>query len=327
MRLFIEFSRKVHWLFVYFLLATFYFFPLQSALACSPARAKVFMEVRLDGALLAEQESCLDRGCLFRIVRKQEHGNGQERSWHEIIGTEKEGSCPTTIATVNSNGIEIVQSYCFSSLEQSAVPMDRAAFGEAFERLIADDINEISPILFDEIDRYYGNFRFFLKGQMKITPYEAIKEQQLQRSREQLLGCHYDDYKRAGNWLIIQRTSRSYCYLGPHSISCPITIISYPQFLSYLLSDIGGPTLPYLAALMILLGGTGLVLVSAIRRNELDEFLLPRKGQLILCLGLGLILFMTGYGLEDIPIRLGFVYLLAGLARYVHLRFVSAREG
>lgn len=296
------------------------FLSVQVAMACSPAQPIIVIEAQVDKNLLSQQRSCLDKNCLF-VLEKDQYGYfSLERTDAEVTGYPGQN-----IGSVDKDGKTIRISY-FSFYRNNEIPLDKTVFVEALDKLIENDITDIKPILFQEIESWTSDRKgYFLGGDLTFTPYEQSKELRLSKEKNQLLDCHYAEYKRVGNWLVTNSTSRDYCYLtGGGGGMCPHAVISYPQFFVFLLSNINGTTAPYLAIFVAIIISAALFTGYLIRKKELWFFLKPRKTKIIITIIAGILMFLsfaTGLlGIERFLWYLLLVYLVASLIGYIGLK-------
>lgn len=296
------------------------FLSVQVVMACSPVRSTTAIEAQVDKNLLSQQKSCLDQNCLF-VLEKDQYG------YFSLKRTDAEiDSYPgQNIGRVDKEGKTIRISY-FSFYRNNEIPLNKTAFVEALDKLIVNDITDIKPILFQEIESWSGGRKgYFLSGNSTFTPYDQSEEAELLKDKNQLLDCHYAEYKRVGNWLIKNYTSRDYCYLsGGGGGMCPSAVISYPKFFAFLLTNINSATAPYLFVFLALIVGVVIFTAYLIREKELWFFLKPRKAKVILTIIAAIILslgFLTGItGIERFLWYLLFVYLITSLIGYIKLK-------
>lgn len=306
------------------------FLSAQIAMACSPVQPTTIIEAQVDKNLLSQQRSCLDQNCLF-VLEKDQYGYfSLKRTDAEVTDYPGQNiGSVDKVGSVDKKGKTIRISY-FLFYRNNEISLDKAAFVEALDKLIENNISDIKPILFQEIDSWTsGRKGYFLGGNLTFTPYEQSKESKLSKDKNQLLDCYYAEYKRVGNWLVTNSTSRDYCYLtGGGGGMCPHAVISYPQFFVFLLSNINGTTAPYLAVfiaiIIAIIIATALFTAYLIRKKELWFFLKPRKTKVIITIIAGVLMFLsfaTGLlGIERFLWYLLLVYLIASLIGYIKLK-------
>jgi hypothetical protein len=265
----------------------------QIAMACRQALQITTIEAQVDKNLLSQQKSCLDQNCLF-VLEKDQYGSFSLKR----TDTEGAGYSEQSIGGVDREGKAVRISY-FSFYQNEKDPLNEVAFVEALDKLVENDISDIKPVLFQEIENWTkGGKGYFLSGNLTFAPYGQSEESKLLKEKNQLLDCHYTEYKHVGNWLVKNSTSRDYCYLsGGGGGMCPSTVISYPKFFAFLLSDINGTTAPYLAVFIFVILGAVAFATYLIRRKELWFFLRPRKAKIIVTIIAGVLLslsFLTG---------------------------------
>jgi hypothetical protein len=264
----------------------------QIAMACSPKQPLTVIEAQVDKNLLSQQKSCLDQNCSF-VLEKDQYG------YFSLKRTDAEatGYPGQNIGIVDKEGKTIMISY-FSFNRNNEIPLDKTAFVEALDKL---------------------------GGNLTFTPYEQSKELELSKDKNRLLTCRYAEYKRVGNWLVANSTSRDYCYLtGGGGGMCPHAVISYPQFFVFLLSNINGATVPYLAVFIAIIIAIALFTAYLIRKKELWFFLKPRKTKVIITIIAGVLMFLSFatdlLGIERFLWYLLLVYLIASLIGYIKLK-------
>ena len=202
------------------------FLSAQVAIACSLVQPTTIIEARVDKNLLSQQKSCLDQNCLFVLEKDQNGYFSLKRTNAEV--TDYPGQ---NMGSIDKEGKTISISY-FSFNHDNEIPLNKTAFIEALDKLIENDITDIKPILFQEIESWSSDREdYFWGGNLTFTPYEQSKESELSKDKNQLLNCYYAEYKQVGNWLITNSTNRDYCYLtGGGGLRCPHALISYSQF-------------------------------------------------------------------------------------------------
>lgn len=291
----------------------------QIALACSPAEPTAVIEAQIDKNLLSQEKSCLDQACLFTL-EKDQYG------YFSLQRTDLEAGHPTQrVGSIDREGDSVRISY-FSFYRNDETPLNEVAFVEVLDKLIENDLSDIKPVLFQEITNWTnGRKGYFLGGNLTFAPYDQSRESKLLKDKNQLLECHYSEYKRVGNWLVTNSTSRDYCYLsGGGGGMCPHAVISYPQFLAFLLSDINGTTFPYLAIFALVIGSIVAFGIYLIRKKELWFFLRPRKAKIVVTIIAGILLslsFLTALlGIERFLWYILIVYLIASLVQYIGLK-------
>ena len=120
----------------------------------------------------------------------------------------------------------------------------------------AEDLTPVLDSFEQEIVKwldYKNNKRgAFLDGDLILEPYSANRNSELQKKKNDLSSCSYEEFNSVGNWLIIFETSRPYCYTFWHTPGmCPSIILSLGHFLFYLVTSFSLTALPYLIALLV----------------------------------------------------------------------------
>ncbi len=128
----------------------------------------------------------------------------------------------------------------------------------AVSQTCKDDLSPVFETFEKEIAAWLQkDKRVLLDGDLVLEPYSIDRENQIQKNKNSLLLCKYEESKHIGNWLIVFKTGRPYClpfwYAG-HGGMCPIIVISILGFLFYLVINLNLTTLPYLAGLILVSG-------------------------------------------------------------------------
>ena len=96
------------------------------------------------------------------------------------------------------------------------------------------------------------NRRILLDRDLILEPYSMERESEIQKSKNNLLACRYEESQRIGNWLIVSELGRPYCDTSWYSSPgmCPTITLSLGNFLFYLVTNVSLVSLPYLAGLL-----------------------------------------------------------------------------
>jgi hypothetical protein len=315
-------------LFVFLLISAFgiifsFFSFIQITLACSPAPRGIIIEAQIDKNVLGQSKSCLDQNCMFTLEK-----NAVEYSLVVIENNINNANynAEKNIGKINKEGTAI-WIYSPSIDQYSATPLNEA-FTEAIDRLIENDISDIKLVLFQEIQNWARNQKpHFLSGNLTIAPYAQDKESKLLAEEDRLLSCHYATHKHIGNWLIVNSTSRDYCYLvGGGGGKCPHAAISYPKFFTFLLSNINWTTAPYISIFLSLITTAVLFLIYIIRKNELWIFLKPSKNKIIVMIMSSIVLLILLLGMKRFFLNFSAIYLIASLIEYARLKYKTRQN-
>lgn len=139
-----------------------------------------------------------------------------------------------------------------------------------------EDIAPALPAFEQEIIKWldYENYGrgAFLEGDLVLEEYSTDRDTQLQKKKNNLLSCGYEEYQHVGNWLIVFRTSRSYCYEFWYALgSCPSIVLSLGHFLFYLIANFNLQSFPYLLGLLLIMT----IIISALWRILQNRPLMP----------------------------------------------------
>jgi hypothetical protein len=119
----------------------------------------------------------------------------------------------------------------------------------------AEDLVPVVDIFEQEIIKWldHENKRgAFLDRNLVLEPYATDRYSQLQKNKNSLLSCSYEEFRHHDDWLISFETNRPYCGLfGITPGACPNVILSSGQFLVYLVTNININTIPYMIGLLL----------------------------------------------------------------------------
>jgi hypothetical protein len=126
----------------------------------------------------------------------------------------------------------------------------------------AEDMVPVVEVFEQEIIKWLDNKNkrgAFLDRNLILEPYSPERYSQLQKNKNSLLSCSYEEFRRHADWLIVFETNRTYCGLfGVIPGTCPNVILSTGQFLAYLVTNIKLNTIPYIIGSLL----TGVAIVG-----------------------------------------------------------------
>jgi hypothetical protein len=176
-----------------------------------------------------------------------------------------------------------------SNLKTSILAHESRAIGETFEdfqkRVIdqtlknlhavtpqcKEDLTPALDMFEQEIVKWieFNNRRILLDRDLILEPYSIARESAIQKNKDDLLSCRYEESKHIGSWLIVFEKGRSYCYTYWYDRGgmCPIVILSLGHFLFYLITNPSLVSLPYLAGLF-LMGGVIIYVWWRLLKNQ-----------------------------------------------------------
>jgi hypothetical protein len=102
----------------------------------------------------------------------------------------------------------------------------------------------------------FKNRRILLDRDLILEPYSIERKSEIQKNKSNLLTCRYEVSKQVGNWLIVSKMGRPYCYTFWYTTGgmCPVVVLSLGHFLYYLVSNVSLASLPYLVGLLLAVG-------------------------------------------------------------------------
>ncbi len=122
-----------------------------------------------------------------------------------------------------------------------------------------ENLRPVINVAREKIQSWVNNRkRTFLDGDLIFEPYSSMREMQLQKGKNDLLSCSYEEFERIDNWLVITKTSRAYCqdfWYSPGA--CPDIIFSLSLFLIFLAINPNLTTLPYLILFIVMIALLG----------------------------------------------------------------------
>ncbi len=100
------------------------------------------------------------------------------------------------------------------------------------------------------------NRRILLDRDLILEPYSIARDSEIQKNKNNLFSCRYEESKHIGNWLIVSEMGRPYCNTSWYGSSgvCPTVVLSLGHFLYYLVTNLNLVALPYLAGLLFVGG-------------------------------------------------------------------------
>lgn len=289
--------------------------------ACSPAIPHVVIEGTLDTTLLTQEKQCLDEHCIFLL----ENLDG----YFSIKRTDKTDAAfalPTVgnVTMEDSHGSVNIE-YVFVTDPSIAA----FAFFDALDKLFIDEVEEIAPVFFAAVEEWRSNDRgYFLSGNLVFSPYTEEKREELAAEKRSLMNCTYREYNKVGSWLVTRYTTREYCHRsGGGGGMCPGVAISYPQFISFLISNLNSETAQYLLPLGIFFLVTLIFIGYLIFRKEVWKFFRPTRSKVTVFLAYSVLVYVAtsfvAYGREHIsalPAPLVAGYITISVVEYIGRR-------
>jgi len=169
-----------------------------------------------------------------------------------------------TIVVKCSNGTTPIRAFESRQENEALENFHKREANKTIENLhavISNCKEDLSPVL-NEFEKEVvlwlkKDKRILLDGNLILEPYSTDRDTEIQKSKNNLLLCEYQESKHVGNWLIVFYTGRPYChpfwYAG-HGGMCPIVVMSLVGFLFYLVTNLSLTTLPYLAGWLLASG-------------------------------------------------------------------------
>jgi hypothetical protein len=212
--------------------------------------------------------------------------------------------------------------------ETEAVSVERAEYFLT-ELPATCDVGDDRAALAQEAQRWKDGWKgYFHGGSLNIMPYDQQQEAMAQRASAKLLSCWYGETRQFGAWLLIEATTREYCYEKPFipCCLCPRLQVSFVMFAIFLISHPYGDALPYLGVLLGIIAGLAIFLYRLAKRGDLRQLIRPRISNNILAVILAII---SVWWLVVVPIDLIisplFAYLLASIVLYMKRKYARSR--
>lgn len=134
-----------------------------------------------------------------------------------------------------------------------------------------EDLTPVLDMFEQEIVKWieFKNRRILLDRDLILESYSLARESEIQKSKDDLLSCRYEESKHVGSWLIVFEKGRSYCYTYWYNRGgmCPVVILSLGHFLFYLVTNLNLVSLPYLVGLF-LMGGAIIYVWWKLLKNQ-----------------------------------------------------------
>lgn len=279
-----------------------------SVWACSPAETAVSIKCDIEDSLFQQNTTCLIDDCSVNI------SINQNRELHLNI--------PDSRDIIYIDETYGIQFYGFYREEYTSNYSHLLPY---LDSVCVENLKDIEPTFAKEVQNWMttkkGNF---LGGNLIFEPYSTDRESELIESKNAYGNCHYEDFEKVGNWLVVTQTSRDYCYLtGGGGGMCPYAIKSHLQFIGFLLTHPNSDTIPYLFGYLIAVVIAIGFIAYFFKRKELKLFFKPNKFNIIFTLVLGIptfLLFLMFTGIEQIIVWIIGYYIFASLIKYFYLR-------
>lgn len=293
-----------------FILVVSLFLP-QLTYACAPQRSSVSLACVPDQSFFEKDKKCLNKSCTAYLEKKDDKSglylNDLELQSFSLFFSGKEISLWNT-----EDGI--IFSDLYLSREDKLIEQEFLGY---LDDICTANIEEIKPILVEEIDNSNGS--------LSIVKYSSDREAGLIKEKKSYLDCIYQDYKKAGDWLLIDYSAeRSYCYPTYTSGgTCPMIRVSYINFFGFLLTNLNVEAIPYLIVYLLFFVIIGMALIYLARRHEIGLFFSLKKFNLIATLLFAILMFLPFTSLFGVDIfieALIIFYIFTSLIKYIHWR-------
>jgi len=170
-------------------------------------------------------------------------------------------STPPPIIVVKCGGLETTiiafEPYLTNDTEEDHQKRVEAKTIENLHTVSQNCKEDLSPVLEtfkNEIILWLRkDKRMFLDRDLILEPYSVERDNEIQKNEQNLFSCEYEEVQHVGNWLVVFKTGRPYCYEDwnvPGGM-CPGIAMSLRGFILYLVTNISFTTLPYLAGWLI----------------------------------------------------------------------------
>ena len=274
--------------------------------ACTPATPTVIIKCDIEDSLFQQNTTCLIDDCSVNISKNQ----------YGILYLNIQDS----IIYINERyGIQF---HGFYRQEDTSIYSEYLPY---LDSVCVENLNDIKPTFVQEVQKWMSTKKgYFLGGNLIFEPYSTDRESELIESKNAYGNCHYEDFEKVGNWLVVTETCRDYCHLvGGGGGNCPHATKSHLLFIGFLLTHPNVNTIPYLFGYLIVLGVAIGFIVYLFKRKELKHFFKPNKFNITFTSVLGIptfLLFLLLTGIEQIIIWIIGYYIFSSLIRYIFLR-------
>jgi hypothetical protein len=267
------------------------------ALSCIPPLQRVALKCnKLSSKIRPSLEACVTPDCSVKTIQPYDllYSNG------ERLGSFREG---VIWFDYDTTGEEIIS---------------------VFAKVCEDDFDKIIPVFEQKYQTWLDDYETHLSNDLKLEPFSPSREANLIDRRNDLLECHYEEFEKVDNWLIITRATRAYCYIQEYGVmsGCPATTFSYTRFFLFLIHNVSKVTFPYLMGYILIFALPLGISLFHWRRGDLGYFFKPNLYHFVLILLLLPVLY-SNMLIHVTPHSHGVViasYLLASLTVYIYYR-------
>ncbi|MSU56031.1 MAG: hypothetical protein EXS51_01845 [Candidatus Taylorbacteria bacterium] len=156
---------------------------------------------------------------------------------------------------------------------------------EVLSKFNEQDFSDLKPTLLQQLK----------EGNVLFTAFDHARESEFRRKKDSLLNCRFTEYRRVGDWLVVEHTARDYCYRAwAGGGSCPTDAISYIKFADYIVLHVTEVPPMYPSILFGIAISLILAIVYLVRRKELWFFFKPRIWNVLVTGGIALVLLLYG---------------------------------
>ncbi|MBI2547881.1 hypothetical protein HYW21_00885 [Candidatus Woesearchaeota archaeon] len=293
--------------------------------ACPSIRNFVVLNCDIADLLLQQNATCLNGNCSVNISKEQ-HG--------EFYDLNLQDSLEQSLCINETYGIQFYPKYDLFVKTSSFEDSIELQILQSLDSICVEDIDDMNQVFFREIQNWLSTQKASpLRGNLIFEPYSLEREFESIKSKKSYGDCYYEEYKRAGDWLIITEIGRDYCYLtGGGETRPPYATKSHLQFIEFILKNPSIYTLQYLFGYVIVLGVVMGFIIYLFKQRELKLFFKPNEFNVIVTLVLGipllalfiLMILSTPHVLIILIIYfVSFVigcYVFSSLLRYVYIK-------
>jgi hypothetical protein len=293
-----------------FILIVSIFLP-QLIYACTGQQSNISLACVPDQSFFANDKKCLNKSCTA-YLEKKDHKSGLYLDDLKLQSFSLFFSGKEILLWKTEEGI--IFSDLYLSRNDKLIEQEFLGY---LDDICTANIDEIKPILVEEINNSNGS--------LSIVKYSSDREAGLIKEKKSYLDCVYQDYKRVGDWLLIDYSAeRSYCYSMNTSVrTCPFIRVSYINFFGFLLNNLNVQAIPYLIVYLLFFTIIGMALIYLARRHEIGLFFSLKKFNLIATLLFAILMFLpltSLFGMDIFVESVIICYIFTTLIKYIHWR-------